>query len=77
MKFILIPVQIVDFNDNINICLNQIINENKDVYVMGDWNINLLNTSSVANINDFLNIMYNNSFRPLINRPTLLKCWAN
>ena len=66
---------IADFNDNINICLNQIINENKDVYVMGDWNINLLNTSSVANINDFLNIMYNNSFRPLINRPTrITKC---
>ena len=37
---------------------------------MGDFNINLLNYSDNNGVNDFVNIIYNNSFRPLIYKPT-------
>ena len=37
---------------------------------MGDFNLNLLNCSSLDHVNDFVNTVYNNCFRPLINKPT-------
>merc|ERR1712198_616864 len=58
------------FNDNMNECLEQLSIENKSIFMMGDYNINLLNYNSIQCINDFVNIMYNNSFRPLIDKPT-------
>ena len=58
------------FNDDINECLEKLSCENKNIYIMGDFNIDLLNGNTVNCINDYVNIIYNNSFRPLIDRPT-------
>ena len=39
-------------------------------HIMGDFNINLLNSSSHSHTNEFVNTMFSSSFSPLINRPT-------
>ena len=48
----------------------QISRENKLCYLMGDFNLNLMNYNSHQFTNEFLDIMYSNSFFPLITRPT-------
>ena len=44
--------------------------ERKLAYIMGDYNINLLNHHTHAQTAAFLNMMYGNGFIPLITRPT-------
>ena len=44
--------------------------ENKKCYIMGDYNINLMNYDVHAATAEFTDMMYANSFVPLINRPT-------
>ena len=39
-------------------------------YILGDVNISLLNCSSHSESSDYLDLMYTNTFIPLINRPT-------
>ena len=39
-------------------------------YIMGDFNLNLLNDHSHQRTGEFLDIMYSNMFFPLITRPT-------
>ena len=43
---------------------------NKQVFIMGDFNINLLNYDSHAPTSDFINNFFNNHFLPSINHPT-------
>ena len=44
--------------------------ENKKCYIIGDYNINLMNHDVHAGTVEFTDMMYANSFVPLINRPT-------
>ena len=44
--------------------------ENKMCYIMGDYNINLMNYDLHAATAEFTDMMFANSFVPLINRPT-------
>ena len=44
--------------------------ENKVCYLMGDYNIDLLNIESHRPTSDYNDIMYNNDFNPLITGPT-------
>jgi hypothetical protein len=46
--------------------------ENKRCYIMGDFNINLLNCSSHTSTADFVDNMFAHLYVPLINRPTRL-----
>ena len=48
--------------------------ENKLCYIMGDFNINLLNTDSHIYTAEFMEIMYSYAFVPLILKPTRLTC---
>ena len=57
------------FNDELANVLEQIRQENKIVYLMGDYNINLLNSDIYISSGEFMDILYNNEFRPLISRP--------
>ena len=50
--------------------LNKIKVENRRCYLMGDFNINLLNYESHTQTNDFLDLMYSFSLYPLIDKPT-------
>jgi len=61
---------IKDFIDTIDECLSTISKEGKICYIMGDLNINLLNTSTHSVTADFLNTMYSHMFIPLVTRPT-------
>ena len=42
----------------------------KLVYLMGDYNINLPNSSTHEHTGEFVDILYSNEFLPLISRPT-------
>ena len=58
------------FNTEVNNLLDSLNKENKLLYIMGDFNINLLNSDSHHPTGEFLEIMYINMLFPLITRPT-------
>ena len=65
------PNQIVgDFISNLNTLLGKISKENKTCYLMGDFNLNLLNNHCHESTGEFLDIMYSHMFLPLITLPT-------
>ena len=44
------------------------LKENKNIYFMGDFNLNLMDHESHHQTNEFLNIMFSNMLLPLITR---------
>ena len=52
-----------------DIC-DKLRNENKLCYLLGDYNINLLNVDTHTSTADFNDTMFSNGFIPLISRPT-------
>ena len=50
--------------------MEKIKNENKICYLVGDYNINLINVDSHSLTSEFKDIMYSGGFIPLITRPT-------
>ena len=59
-----------EFSDLLANTLDRIKKENKICYLLGDYNINLLNYDSHNATAEFADLLYANSFIPLINRPT-------
>ena len=65
------PNQNVDeFLTMTNELLSKISKENKVCYLMGDFNLNLMNHQSHSVTGEFLDALYSNMFFPLITRPT-------
>ena len=62
--------KIDEFVYNTNKLISAISKENKLCYLMGDFNLNLLNYHTHQFTGEFLDIMYSNMCFPLINRPT-------
>ena len=60
------------FNENISSLLNALKNENKYCYLMGDYNVNLLNYGKHKETSEFVNLFHSYSFISLINKPTRL-----
>ena len=58
------------FNEILTDLLSKLRTENKLVYLMGDYNINLLSSETHALTSEFLELMFSNMYVPLINRPT-------
>ena len=58
------------FVETINAFIEKIKPENKYCYLMGDYNINILNFATHSATADFVDSMYPNGFFPLINWPT-------
>ena len=58
------------FNAKLNVYLYKIRKENKICYLLGDFNINLLNHDTHNLTGEFYDLMTSNSFLPLITRPT-------
>ena len=58
------------FNDYATQCLNQIKLEKKVAYLLGDFNINLLNSDNHAATQEFTDNMFSYSFIPQISKPT-------
>ena len=50
--------------------VSAISQENKTVFLMGDWNLNLMNHSCHQVTGEFLDLKFSRMFFPLITRPT-------
>ena len=61
---------IKDFCDKLAEILLKIKVEDKLVYVMGDFNLNILESDNHLPTSNFIELMYSNSLFPLISRPT-------
>ena len=60
-----------DFTNNyITPLLDKLSNENKDIMIMGDFNINLITYNDDKNTGNFLDTMFSQSFLPYITTPT-------
>lgn len=62
-----------EFLVDLNSLLNKLSHENKSVYLMGDFNINLLNSNSHSLTADFIETLFSYFYIPLINKPTRVK----
>ena len=61
------------FKEHLESTLSQLTSENKSIFIMGVFNINLLNYESHPESNDFLLIMLNSFFLlPYILQPTCI-----
>ena len=58
------------FNNITNTILTLSQSENKTAYLIGDFNINLLNVNKHAPTAEFIELLYTYSYFPLINKPT-------
>ena len=58
------------FNEKLNEILSSIKNEKKLTYLMGDFNINILDTKNHIPSSEFLDIVYSHTMFPLITKPT-------
>ena len=58
------------FNEYLGSILDKVGHEKKLSYIMGDYNIKLLNYNSHTKTTLFLDTLYSKSLIPLINRPT-------
>jgi hypothetical protein len=61
---------VVLFNDYLSDILSRIKKENKILYLIGDFNINLLNIDKHVPSAEFLENLYSYNVFPLINKPT-------
>ena len=58
------------FNEYLSSLLSQMKTEKKLLYILADFNINVLNAETHGATQDFLNIMYSNALLPNITKPT-------
>ena len=64
-------MDLADFNSNcLNKLLENISKEQKSMFLLGDFNVNLLNYNKHNQTNEFLDSLASNSFIPLILQPT-------
>ena len=59
-----------DYSNYISKCLNKLCKENKEVYLAGDFNIDLLKYETNNKYQDFYNLLSSSGFLPLILQPT-------
>ena len=63
--------EVSDFTNNfITPLLDKLSNENKDIMIMCDFNINLINYNDDKNTGNFLDTVFSQSFLPYITTPT-------
>ena len=60
-----------DFNETFAVLLSKINAENRPCYILGDFNIDLLNTNNCNQL--FLNSLLSSGFYPVIDRPTRIR----
>ena len=62
----------IEFNNHLNQMLEKVSKEQKQIFLLGDFNINLLNYNVHQPTNDFLDSLASNSIIPYILQPTRL-----
>ena len=71
-------MDLTDFNCNyLNKLLENISKEQKSIFLLGDFNVNLLNYNEHNQTNEFLDSLASNSFIPLILQPTRISSHCN
>ena len=71
-------MDLADFNCNyLNKLLENISKEQKSFFLLGDFNVNLLNYNGHNETNEFLDSLASNSFIPLILQPTRITSHSN
>ena len=66
-----------DFNNNyLNNLLDKVSKEQKSVFLLGDFNVNLLNYNDHNPTNEFLDSLASNSFVPYILQPSRLTSYS-
>ena len=71
-------MDLTDFNCSYsNKLLKNISKEQKFVFLLGDFNVNLLNYREHNQTNEFLDSLVSNSFIPLISQPTRITSHSN
>ena len=63
-------MDVLDFNSLINQLLDKISKEQKQIFLLGDFNINLLNYNEHQPTNEFLDSLASNSIIPYTLQPT-------
>ena len=70
-------MDLTDFNCNyLNKLLENISKEQKSIFLLGDFNVNLLNYNEHNQTNEFLDSLASNSFIPLILQPTRITSYC-
>ena len=62
------------FNNSLTQILQNLNMQNKDVYIMGDFNVNILDTKNHIPSEEFIENFYSFGLFPLINKPTRVTC---
>ena len=71
-------IDLTDFNCNyLNKLLENISKEQKSIFLLGDFNVNLLNYNEHNQTNEFSDSLASNSFIPLILQPTIITSHSN
>ena len=71
-------MDLTDFNCNyLNKLLENISKEQKYIFLLGDFKVNLLNYNKHNQTNEFLDSLASNSFIPLILQPTRIISYSN
>ena len=65
-------MDVIEFNNNLNQMLEKVSKEQKQTFLLGDFNINLLNYNVHHPTNDFLDSLASNSIIPYILQPARL-----
>ena len=61
---------ILPFENFLKDVFNKTKNSNKMLHIAGDFNMNLLDYEKCKKVQEFLNLIYENSMIPTINKPT-------
>ena len=65
-------MEVLEFNNHLSQMLEKVSKEQKHIFLLGDFNINLLNYNIHQSTNDFLDSLASNSIIPYILQPTRL-----
>jgi hypothetical protein len=65
------------FNDSFSKLIDKIGCEKTMSFILGDYNINLLKYENHSETNNFLNLMFEHHYFPLINRPTRFSAYGS
>ena len=65
-------MDVADYNKNIDPLLDKLSKENKQVFLLGDLNFNLLNYNYHQPIDELFDSLASNSFIPFYSQPDLL-----
>ena len=63
-------LSISDFNSHLTDVLDIVSRERKDCYIMGDFNINIIDSVKNTQIHSFLDTVFSHFFYPVISKPT-------